>query len=455
MKIKALLIIILLLSISFAVSSYAQEAQVPIDEEGKLEYIDSRLEQKLGLFTEYQNFREARLFQVSDTSFVLEISYQPEEKLLKARLPLSAKEAQEFRLKVTERIKQEKPQVMLNQEGRTRLLRGTLALSLGYYGWAVPVTFDVKDGKTVAALYMLTSGAGFFIPLYVTRNMEVTDAEATFSLYGATRGIVHGMFIYGLFRGRKAGAREAIASGMVGSMSEAIAFFYVADKSNMTPGTAEVICIGGDFGLGLGIGTTHLANFLREDNERLFCTSILCGSGAGLLAGKFLADQQPYTRGDAYVLRGAGILGAYLPLGAVDMSKPKDDKAYTAAAMAGSVAGLGLGHFLVKGKDFTTGQGSLINLGEFAGGLVGLGIAYLASSKDDNSALYLTSSAVGATAGFWLVYRSFARSARSYEKSSSWNIQFSPEGFLAYAMSKRFNSSSERTIPIAQLEYRF
>jgi len=455
MKTKVLLTIILLSSIAFAASSQAQEAQVPIDEEGKLEYIDSELGQKLDLFTDYKNFLEARLFQISDTSFVLEISYQPEERLLKARLPLTADEAREFRRKVTERIRQEKPRVLLNQEGRTKLLTGCLALSMGYYGWAVPVIFEVEDGKSAVATYMLISGGGFFIPLMATKGMQVTDADATLSLYGGTRGIVHGMFTYGLLRGEEVEGRGALASGMAGSLLEGLAFFSIADKSNMTPGTAEVICIGGDFGLGLGLGAAHLADLYEEDNERSFCASILLGSGAGLLYGKLLSDHQPYTRGDAFVLRGAGFLGAYLPVAAVDMAEPEDEKAYTASAMIGAAAGLTVGDYLVKGKDFTTGQGTLINLGELAGGLVGLGIAYLVSSKDDNSALYLTSSAVGATAGFWLLYRSFSRSAQTDRKTSSLDIQVAPEGVLAYFMSKKSKWASKQIIPLGKLEYRF
>jgi hypothetical protein len=457
MKIKTFFCIFVLLSVAFAVSSYAQEVQVPIDAEGKLEFIDSEIERDLGMFTDYENFREARLFQISDTSFVLEISYQPQKSLLKVRLPLSAKEAFEFRRKVTERIKLKKPRAVLNQEGRTKLLAGTLALSLGYYGWAVPVTFDVDDGKSFAAIYMLTSGAGFFIPFLGTRDIPVTDAAATLGLYGGTRGIVHGIFLYGLAKGEDATGRGMVGFGMLGSFSEGIAFFSLADRSNMSAGMAEVICIGGDFGIGWGLGAAHLANFFDEDEERSIAGSILLGSATGLVAGKMLAERQQYTRGDAYVLRGAGILGAYIPLAVVDMAEPEDDRTYTAAAMVGSVIGLGLGHRLVRGKDFTTGQGTLVNLGELAGGLVGLGVAYLVSpdDDDDNSSLFLTSSALGATGGFWLLYRSFARTAQTHARNPSWNIHLSPEGLLAYAMGKRSSRSSDLTISLAKLEFRF
>jgi hypothetical protein len=457
MRMKSLFYTFAFLFFIFAASGYAQEVLVPIDAEGKLEYIDSKLEQELKLFTDYPSFREARLFQVSDTAFVLEISYQPEDRLLKDRLPLSVQEAEEFRQKVSLRIEQEKPRAFLDQEGRSKLLKGTLALSLGYYGWAVPVTFDVDDGKTFAALYMLTAGAGFFIPYSATRDIPVTDGAATLSLYGGTRGIVHGMFLYGLAKGEDASGRGMVGFGLLGSLSEAITFFALADRAKMTPGTAEVICVVGDFGIGYGLGAAHLADLYDDDRERALSGCILLGSAAGLITGNLLANSQPYTRGDAYVLKGAGFLGAYIPLAVVDMTEPEDDKAYTAAAMAGSVIGLGLGNHLVHAKDFTTGQGTLVNLGELAGGLVGLGVAYLVSpdeGDEDNSALYLTSSALGATGGFWLMYRAFARTAGT-GKETSLDVEFCPEGLLACAVGQRLPESSDQVMPIGRLMFRF
>ncbi len=445
----------MLLFICFTEICNAQEIQIPIDEEGKIEYIDSKLEQRLGLFAEYNKFREARLFQISDTSFVLEIFYQPQEKLLKVRLLFSVEDTKNFQRKVTERIKQKEPQVVINQEGRTKLIVGTMVLSLGYYGWAVPGALDVDDGKLAVTLYMLTSGAGFYIPLFVTSNIPVTDAAATLSLYGGTRGIVHGISLSNLFSKEPSG-QGIIASGMLVSIIEVLAGFNIANKLNISAGTAETIGVGGDFGLGLGLGTAHLANFLENDNDQAVAGSVLLGSGIGLLGGKLIADHQPYTRGDSYVLSAAGLLGAYIPIAVVDISGTENEKAYTASSMLGAVVGLGLGHKLVQEKDFTTGQGNLIRLSGLAGGLIGLGIAYLVSSEDDdNTTLYLTSSSIGAAVGFSLMYRSYAQSARTSEKGSSWDINIIPEGLFALAMGKRINPAKDTNLPLLTFNFRF
>lgn len=455
MKKKISIVFIVPLFICLTEITSAQEVQIPIDEEGKIEYIDWKLEQKLRLFTEYSNFREARLFQISDTSFVLEIYYQPQERLFKVRLSFSAEEAKKFRRKVTEQIKQKKPQVILDQGGRTKLIVGTMALSLGYYGWAVPAALDVDEEKLAVALYMLTSSAGFYIPLSVTRNISVTDAAATLSLYGGTRGIVHGISLANLFSKEPSG-QGLIASGMLVSIIEAFAGFHIANRSNMSAGTTETIGVVGDFGIGLGLGMAHLADFFDDDKGQAVAGSILLGSGLGVLGGKFLSDHQLYTRGDAHVLSSTGLLGAYIPLAVVDISGTEDEKAYTAASMLGAVVGLGLGHKLVQGKDFTTGQGNLVRLSGLAGGLLGLGVAYLVSSEDeDNSVLYLTSSSIGAAGGFWLMYRSYAQDALTSYPGSSLNINIKPEGLFALAMVKRISTAQVTPLPLLTINFRF
>jgi hypothetical protein len=210
--------------------------------------------------------------------------------------------------------------------------------------------------------------------------------------------------------------------------------FQLAEQLNLTPGTAEVMTIGSDFGIGLGVGVSHLADFFQHENGQAIFGSMLVGSGLGFCAGKWLADQQPYTRGDAYVLETVGLLGAYLPLAAVDMFKPENGKVYTTAAIAGGFLGLGLGQKLVLNKDFSTSQASYISLSTLAGGLLGAGVAYLISSDDDddvNRTLYLTSSSIGAAGGFWLMYQSFAKGALPIKAGSSLRINLVPAALLA------------------------
>ncbi len=432
----------------------AQEVQVPIDEEGKIKVIDRELERELNLFPEYENFQKAWIFKVSDTLYTLEVFYQSKGELLKSRFLLSKEKFDNFRHKVTQRKKALFPRMALNQEGRVELLVGTTVLSLGYYGWAVPLICDVEDSKELVALYMLTGGSGFFIPFWMTENIPVSYAESRLSVYGGTRGILHGILFSNLFYGKGVEERRAVAAGMVGSLLEGTTGFVIAHKFKMSSGIAEVISVGGDFGLGIGWGTTILADFSNESRPSALIK--LLGSAGGLFFGKILSNTQEYTKGDAGVLRAMGLLGAYTPLAIVDALEVDNDKIYTAVSMVGSLIGLGLGNNIVKGKDFTTAQGSLVTLSSFAGGLFGAGLGYVASGSISGvrlSTLLFTSSAFGAAGGFWLSYKTFRKTAKIPEESSSWNIDLRPMNLIALAMGKGKNSAM--TFPILEVNYPF
>jgi len=443
----------MLFFICFTEICCTQEVQIPVDKECKIEYIDTKLEKKLQLFPEYSNFREARLFQISDTLFVLEISYKLQEKSLKDRIHFSLEEADNFLQKVTERIIQKDPQVVLDQTGRTKLIASTMTLSMGYYGWVLPMMLEVNDGKLAAALYMLSSGAGFYVPYSVTRKIPVSDAAATLSLYGGTRGIIHGIALAYLFDEEPL-TKDFLGLGMLVSFSELFAGYSIANKFDLSAGTSETIGVGGDFGIGLGLGAAHLAGFIDNENNQAVAASVLLVTGMGLAGGKMLADHQPYTRGDSYVLNTMGFLGAYIPLALVDISGTEDEKIYTTSSMLGNLAGLGLGHNLLRGKDSTTGKGNLVRLSGLAGGLIGLGLAYLVD-EDEDTTLYLTSSSIGATAGFWLMYRSYVQSARTSENESSWDINILPGGLFALTMGKKLNSNQNLHFPLLSFNFNF
>jgi len=446
---NVILIFSILLPLCFFMLSNAQEIQIPIDEESNLEYINSELEKELGLFKEYNNFKEARLFQISDTSFVLEISYRPEDKLLRARLPLSATEAQEFKQKVMNRIEKEAPSTILDQEGRTKLIVGSTTLAFGYYGWVIPVAFEADDSKTAVALYMLTSGVGFYVPFSLTKNIAVTDAAATMSLYGGYRGVLHGISIANLFS-KNPPTKVVLLTGMCASIVEGIYGFHIANKLKMTAGTAETIGVGGDFGIGYGLGFAHIA----ELDDQALWGSILLGSGAGLFIGNLIAQDQNYTRGDSYVLSTSGLLGAYIPIAIIDIAGG-EGKSFSTASMIGATLGLWAGTNFVEGKDFSTGHGRLVGLGTLVGGAVGVGLAYLMTSDGDNSGLFLTSSAVGAAGGFWIMYNSFSEKAQTTKADLSWNFSVDPTGLLALTMGERLSITKDKPVPLLNISLRF
>lgn len=424
-------LVISIVSISLFCCLIAQEVMISFDTEGKLYLIDSKLGEKLSLFKEYENFQEARLFQLPDSTYTLEIYYRPGNQTVRVKIPLDAKELSDLRNKIMLELTQKSPETALNQEGRLKFIVDAMTLSLIYYGWAMQAALDIDDPKLGVATYMLVSGAGFYLPYSYTANIEVTDAAATLSYYGGTRGILHGQVLAQLLH-EEPSDRALFTSGMLTSIAEFIGGFIIANRLNLTTGSSEVIGTTGDFGLLMGYGTAHLLSFFDNENFRGIAACVLFGSGAGYIIGKLMSDHQPYTRGDAYIYKSAGFLGAYIPLAIVDAFEPEEGKVYTVSSMIGGTIGAIMGDYLVRKKDFTAAQGRLVLLSEIAGGLLGLGTAYLISSEDrDNSTLYLASTAIGASAGFWLMYKNFREKAPIEAGIQPLEIGFHPEIFLS------------------------
>ena len=430
--------------ILFAASAYAQEVQVPLDSAGTLNVVTPEIARRIGIFSDYPNFLEARLYQQADSGFVLEIEYQPEQQVLKKREPMTPEAVEVLRNNITRRMRAEMPYGLPDQEGRAKLLVGTTILGLTYYGWAIPAMTQVQDGKAAVALYLLTSGSSFLIPLLITNHAPVSRADASAALYGGWRGIPHGILMYAVLAGDKGTDQGVIGSGMVGSVGEMIAAYQWAHHSHLTPGTVSAIAACGDLGMVFGGATGLLLIGNGSDNAepgfadggdrafkgkvRGFSAATLAGAAGGIMLGNVLASRQVYTKGDGYVLRELGILAIGAAISVADIAN-MHDSGVDLVLMAGSASGIILGHRLTRNVNFSASQGTLIGLSELGGALFGFGIAVLADATD--SAPYITLATIGAAGGFALSYHAFSRSARA-PSHSLLDLEISPQGLMTY-----------------------
>lgn len=432
----------------WAAPARAQELLVPLDERGRVEVVDAALDARLGLFADrYPGFREARLFQAPDSSYVLEITLSLGGRTARQRVPLTAAEAGELRRQVGERIAARAPAAGLDQDGRYLLMGQTTLLGLGYYGWAVPYVAGAEDTGAVS-LYLITAGASFFLPYALTEGRPVTYGMANLSRYGATRGLAHGLLLDQLLfgdpegyrcdefgcRDDEGGERRRAATALLASVGEGLGGYAWARREGMTAGTANAIGTGGDFGLLGGMGLAYLAG-TDDVGERAAAAFALPAAAAGIVAGRRVAARRDYSWGDADVIYTAGAVGALAGAAAADLAT-LEGRPVVAAAMAGAAAGLYLGDRRVRDTDFTVGQASLNRLGTIAGGLVGLGVGALLSIEDEDPTAALTLAAAGASLGFLGTYASLAPAAREQRGESGplgWRMQLSPRGVLGLA----------------------
>ena len=349
---------------------HAQEVQVPLDRSGRIQRIDSELARRLGMLLDrYPGFTEARLFRAADSTFVLEVTMARGGQVLRERVPMSAAGADSLRAQVSALVAEKAPAAALNQEGRALLVSMTTLMGLGFYGWALPLSSDAS-GETGTAIYLLTAGGSFFLPLLATSGQPVTWGTTDLALYGATRGIAHGVFAYELFAGDGSNGDAALASSVAGSLIEGVGGYLWARGANLRAGSTTAIGALGDFGLLEGVGLAHLADYFDGNHDAQAAGTILAGSALGLAGGAMLAGHRDYSYGDARIMRDGMLLGSCLSLMVVDWFNPSDNT-YRTGAMLGGVVGLVGGDRLVRDTEFTAGQSWLVTLGLVAGGAVG------------------------------------------------------------------------------------
>jgi len=460
---------------------FADEYLVDLgNEENTIEVIDRDVAKKLGLFGEYENFKEAKIYITENGEYVLEVFYRDGAKKAKKRKKLDLTEVVEIKRNIASLgIKK------LDHEGRARFLIGTTALTLGYYGWAPQAAATMDSSgyqKIVLSSFLLLSGASFYVPYVVTKEINVTDAAASLSIYGGSRGMVHGWLISNLLVGTSVSETKRwqyrlIGGWLVGGF-EYFSGFNLGNNGKMSAGKAELIGVGGDFGLIQGFMAAYMAGFMDDDinfpliessskmeadgggaydvirgdpddsDSRLRLTSgfALAGAGAGIFAGALLGDSENYTRGDSDVLWGAGILGLWAPLAIVDFTGTKSSKTYIASSMAGNMLALGIGSYILKKEDFSKSDGVYILLSELAGGLIGAGLVHMAVPEGSNeSRYYLTASTIGAFLGFGGMYYLLKGKKEDEEREKSWSFSFNPQGLIIYGL----NRKNEGKIPFS------
>ena len=452
-------------------SARAAEVQVAFDPAGRIQRIDASLAQRIGLFFDkYPDFQEARLFMAADSSFVLEVSTLHGGQLAREREVLTREQADALRADIVRRVGSLAPvSEKLNQEGRPLLLAGASVLGLGFYGWAVPYIFDTSDPTVALGSYMLTAGASFFVPLVLTQNQPVTWSMTSLSLYGSTRGIAHGLLLEQIAQpgnGSDSESRTAVAVAMATSLGEGALGYAIAGNGRMSAGTAEAIVNGGDYGLLWGYLFSDIVGYTDQDEGRSVAISMLATTVAGMAGAHVLARHRAYSYGDGLVMRSSGYLGMLIATAVVDVGQPQDkrdfgdSKAYSAGLLAGSAVGILVGDRLVLGREFTAGEGVLVQLGGAAGALTGLGLVAIANPQGTNSSsAYWFGAAIGGAAGYALTYGQLSRkaTARSADRMS-WRFEFAPEGVLA-AMGRSSGAGATRggrSVPtLARLSCRF
>lgn len=412
--------------------------QVSLDAEGEVEVIDADLRERLGMFAKVEGFREARLFEGSGGAYELVIRYEEAGRLLRERRALSGEEVRALRERVSRRLARSRarPGDRAQLEGgRYRFLTATTLLGAAEVPLFVTAAGAAEDdeGETLLAATLLGATGGFFVPLLLTREASVTEAEATLTGYGGLQGLGHGLALSTLATGDDLSERGTAAAAALLGAAEATAGFLFARRRGMRGGTAETMAISGLYGAGLGLGLSTLvvgdgSNSAEAAERRVYALGGLAGSALGAYGGYRLGRAADYTQGDARIFGTAGLVGAQLAntvLLAADGTFDEEARVTAGTIMAGALGGLALGHRLVRRRDFTEGQGNIISLGAYAGSLAGGGASIIVDASAETASVL---GALGALGGFLGTYLAYEGEAQPGPSRLDWNVGVRPGG---------------------------
>lgn len=427
------------------------EIEVAFDRAGRVTRMEPALAKSIGMADTHPGFREARLLERADSSFVLEITRLDRGHLVRERQRLSDTELGALRDRVDSAIASgEATGAGGTHDAKPLFLASSWLMGLAFYGWAVPVLAEVEGGDSFAGVYLLTAGASTILPMLATHGQQVSDAAAVLWIYGSTRGIAHGAMVPYLSE-ESPDSKAQLGCALGFSLAEGIAGFSFAQASHMRTGSAGTYVTGGDFGLLYGLGFADLANTDLGGTA----TAMLLGSALGLAGARVLDVRRDYTYGDGAVMRMAGWVGGFAGVAAATIAggSNRHDNG-VALAMAGGVVGLAIGDRLVSGTQFTFGQSVVVDVSTVAGGLMGLGVGFIlpqGDSGEHQDEVLTTSSSIGTMLGFALGYSLQLDQARAANADrSSWRLELSPTPPLARGDAPGVRLALSTAIPAAR-----
>jgi len=439
-----------LLFIISGINTYSQEINISADTSGKIFVITSELSAKLGILKEFENFQEARLFKIDDSNYFLEINYKSNDLMMRKRINFNQSQLDSFRLDFGNRLASIETIKPLDQSGRLPLIVSSTILGLGFWGWAVPTTFEVDDETLFTGLYLLTAGASFALPYYLTMNSNIPKAVGNYTAYGGFAGIAHGLLLFDLVNGgiSNAPSNAIIGTILLSSISEMIVNYSISKNQNFSSGKASTMISTSIFGTLAGFAISDIFNMY--DTPRLWSGITLATTGLGYLAGDFLTKKQSYSEGDATVLTASGLLGAALPISIIALTESSDSKTYSIAGTIGGCLGLWLGDYITSDVDFESSYGDYIFLGTLGGALIGAGIGVMITPSDKRNSVPLFATS-GGIAGFTTLYFSFKGKSPKGSMSSI-KLHFNP---LALTYPLLIKNNSYTSIPFLKFQMNY
>jgi hypothetical protein len=290
----------------------------------------------------------------------------------------------------------------LNQEGRGSFLLQQLPLALGWYGPAVLLMTEPQSAQLGVALYLLTSSAGFFVPMYTLQNNEMTNSQAHLSVAYGYRGALSGLALSQILdlHDQRGWAGMMLATSIGGQ------FAGYALARDLSLGQATMVTTYTDFGIVDGLGAGAIIRVLSgvESEGRIVYAGGLAGEVAGTYWGKMRVRNWDCTEGQVVVDRTGGILGMGAPIALYyafsNFSASGDVNIVSVSLLGivGNMAGVYLAERQVRDLPLATGNGYIVAGMTAGAAMLGGGLGILLT---DEPRVMAATAAAGGVVGFY------------------------------------------------------
>jgi uncharacterized membrane protein YbjE (DUF340 family) len=439
-----------------AFSQTVIERPIPFDGSGKVSVITRAMRDQLKLFPDVRDFTRAYLLQ-SDTAFVLEITLANGDR---QRYALSAEERDNLQQQIEQQLTAT-PSAALNQKGRGLFLISQLPMAMAWYSPAVLAITKPNDPTIGVATYMISASGFFFVPLLMTRNVPMTEAQATMSVDYGYYGVLDGFCLTdllgmgNLFSTDDASGQGRAAVMLATSIGGQFLGYQLGRPYSL--GQARYASLVTDCGIVDGLMLSTFFQTFRDNdlngNSKLNSAFMLVGTGAAGYLAHRLVRNQSWTEGQAIVTGLGSLFGPVVANGAFWTVAPNSASDHlfnygSFLALAGNVAGTWYAQRLVREIPITN-SGAFIATGTTLGtGLLGAGIGFLisnTSNTDPEAWRWITGFGTAGVAGGFLLGTRLARDVTKSAQFQS-NFRFNLDlasiaaGAVTYTTSRRFSA---------------
>jgi hypothetical protein len=343
------------------------------------------------------DFTEARLFAVSDSTYVLAVN-RPSGVV--ERFTLSPADREAIRA-IVSRLPGDVIASRVN--ARNSFVRGQTLLGVTVYGPAFAGTIR-NNGAGQVAGYLVVAGGSFFAASEISRRMLITRPQSDLS-FNMGHNIALAGFATSYLLGATEGPPQAASTFVGGLVGTALGLRFA---HGMTEADAVGTGFGSDLGALIGLGVSEAVRGDRGcgafdspcGTDKAEIATILASGLIGYPLGLLYPRNARYhvTAGDVNTLWPGLIVGGLA--GAALLHESPSVRAAATAVTGGGVLGVILAdRFLARRADHSRTEATQLLFGTLAGSLMGAGVANLFVNAHHSPEPVFALSAVGGLAG--------------------------------------------------------